>query len=254
MTHALYEPPYESLFVEALSCHIRALDERARPSWREKQWCAFWGCLGTRFWPGGLMIVGRCLNGSNARTFTYSGVRTDQGQAELLAKCRESSDPVDGAPLHWLENCWDKEAGEYRPTRSAFLRMAHRLAALKGHLGSDWPSWLCWSNLARISPATAGNTPWWSYEAQLDAIAQLLSLEIERAKPGAVVVLAGWWFDSVASRMARNLGDQFSLEWAAGCSQVLHHGRVFGARLVVAQHPQRRPERVMVGEIQRYIA
>jgi len=126
--------------------------------------------------------------------------------------------------------------------------MGKRFAEHSGYLEPHWPSTLAWTNLMRVSPQRGGNPPDWSYYAQLPHAAALLMREILILKPSVAVFLTGGnWFDPFAKIESR-----LGLGRGLKCKHVCRSGQLDSTRLIVAQHPQSRPEKEMMTEIAKF--
>ena len=197
------------------------------------------------------MVVGRALNGWE-NTEVIRG-DADDGFEALIERCMRSFvGTTEYCPLAWVEKRWGKgRKGEYRTSRSAFWRMARRLVKHYGHSDEGWSGHLCWNNLMRVSPACGGNPPKWSYDAQLPYAARLLAAEVVALKPSALVVFAGHdWF----APFAEALESQVKLLPTPDLRYVTGHGRFADSNLVVAPHPMKKKEDVLIGEIATYLA
>lgn len=148
--------------------------------------------------------------------------------------------------MGWVERNWYKGSG-YRTSRSQFWQLAFRLARHHGYNEQDWPSTLAWTNLMRISPASRGNPPDWSYFAQLEPAARLLDYELRTLQPAVAVFLTGpdWYAPFQANT------DLFHLE-EVGLEYVHYAGQHGRTRLIVADHPQTRSPERMMGQIARF--
>jgi hypothetical protein len=192
----LFDEDYRKLFRELLASHSKGL-QKARNGSRQEgmEWCAFWPHVGSRYKEGGLFFVGRALNGWDSTAFSLADAVVPARAEEICKRCA-STDPKTG---QWMDS--------YANGRNRFL-LACKLTA-EGLGYSPWYENVVWSNMMRVSPKNGGNPETWSCEAQLPKAADLLSFEIARLKPRAVVLVtdaAGLW------------------NWAT--TQLMHHLRV----------------------------
>lgn len=228
---------YEALFEQLLKSHLAAAAGHARAP---VNWCGFWPMIGRKFRPGGVVVVGRALNGWEDSEFTGEALNQPGGTKDLIRRCRESFAPADKCPMAWVEQAWQAEEG-YRTSRSQFWQTARRLAANNGCQEEDWPSTLAWTNLMRVSPASGGNPPDWSYFAQLEPAARLLDYELRSLQPSVAVFLTGRaWYAPFQEKT-----DLFHLEEID--QEYVHYAGQHGqTRLIVSDHPQTRsPDRIV---------
>lgn len=195
----------------------------------------FWPKVGRRY-AGDLLLVGRAVNGWMDHWDTREPLDVP---AMLRAVRATAEDVVDGCPMGWVLERWKSGDGEYDTSRSQFWVTAREIV-LEGHpeRSTDWSSHLVWSNLAKLSRASKGNPTWRLRQAQLDAAAELLALEVAELAPRRVVVFAGRdWFEPYATRLG------ITVDWREGLVEgVADDGP---RRWVVAVHPMTRsPYRV----------
>ena len=191
------------------------------------------------------MVVGRAMNGWEETEFTSRDI--NDGCEAVMGMCKKSFVDTTDCPLSWVEEGWGEgDKGEYRTSKSAFWRMARRLAEHYVHCGEGWSSHLCGSNLMRVSPACRGNPPEWSYDAQLPYAAKLLAAEVEAVKPSVLLIFAGEdWFDP----FAEELDPKVKLSNTHGFRYITAQGSFAGYSLVVAPHPMGKKEDVLMDEI-----
>ena len=239
----LFEAQYRALFARLLVSHRGAAQRRPRAP---AMWCAFWPMIGRKFAPGGLMIVGRAVNGWKETEFACEELDPPGGIEGLMGRCREVFAPADKCPMAWVERHWKPHEG-YRLSRSQFWQTALRLAKKDGYSDQDWYSTLVWTNLMRVSPVRGGNPPMWSCFAQLEPAAELLDYELKTLQPAVAVFLTGReWY-----RCFQEKTDLFHLEEVSQdyVHYVGQHGRT---RLIVSDHPQTRSPERLVGQIAEY--
>lgn len=199
----------------------------------------FHACEGAEY-DGGLLVVGRSVNGwipeFSSRDLVDESTRrslVEDEQRRLDQRC----------PMRWVTDRWGARKG-YNTARSAFWRVNRRVA-LGLELGTEksWASSLAWTNLYKVSPHDHGNPSAALMRAQLDGCRGLLQGDIARAKPSRILFLTGlWWLDPF--RKALGLGLEY-----VGADGVEAFGRSGTARVVVAKHPQGKPEVPMVERI-----
>jgi len=233
----LFGEDYRAAFGELLRAHLDAAQKRKSGC---AKWCAFWPMVGRKFRPGGVMVVGRALNGWGDSAFTCESLSAPGGTEALIARCRDTFAPADSCPMVWVQQRWHSGA-TCRTSRSQFWQTACRLATHHGYREQDWPSSIVWTNLMRVSPARGGNPPDWSYSAQLGPAAKLLDYELRDLRPGVAVLLTGpEWYRPFRERTGLFRLREVHLE------HVHYVGQHGPTRMIVCDHPQRRsPDRIM---------
>jgi hypothetical protein len=193
--------------------------------------------VGSEFEPGReLMIIGRATNGwgepedGDDTQFTLAEIVDPDVRRGFVERTLRS---VDEDPLIWVN--------EYGP-RSAFWRVARRVAEGLGVAGEHWYRRVAWSNLYKVGPAEAGNPSDALMQAQQAMCIQLLRHELAVLQPRRVLFMVGcgveadWfqWFEQPLGFMDAGRGE------AVG--QALQWGRIAQAEVVVLPHPQGKPE------------
>ena len=206
--------------------------------------------VGSAFEPAReLRVIGRATNGWGEPA-AQEGANTQFTLAEI-------SDPVvrrgfaertlgfGGAdPLDWVN--------KFGP-RSAFWRVARRVAEGLGLVGDHWYRRLAWSNLYKVGPADAGNPSSPLMDAQFETCCRLLRHEFEALAPRRVLFLVGcggsadWfqWFEQPLWFVEDGRGE------AAG--HPVRWGRIGQAAVVVLPHPQGKPEAALAEAALRYL-
>lgn len=190
-------------------------------------------------WDGGLMVVGRAVNGWT------EGIRPDHlcASDEVSRYARLVQQSVAGSgecPMRWVTDSWGATEG-YNTRRSAFWRcirsVVQRLNIAEVE-GADWSSHLVWSNLYKISPAGGGNPDGLLCDIQFGGCSELFDVELRTYRPSMVLFLTGddWatsFLQAVNLREAR-------LSYVSQCGRcAVGGGRQ--ARCVIAVHPQGKP-------------
>jgi hypothetical protein len=206
----------------------------------------FWPKVG-RHYDGGLMLVGRAVNGWIDRWEPGDG--RDPG--ELAAGARRTAEGmVIGCPMGWVLDRWGKRDGGYNTARSQFWDTVRRVAvSLHPEWSADWPSHLVWSNLAKVAPYDGGNPGSASLRLQRGlAGAALLAREVAELAPRRILALTGrWWFAPFADALGGDLGQREGLVEAAELRGEQH--------IVVAVHPMTRsPEAVSDAIISAFVS
>ena len=155
---------------------------------------------------------------------------------------------LQSCPLEWVESSWGSSE-VYNTKKSAFWRVIKRLSQNINKLDSDesWVSKLVWSNLYKIAPSEGGNPSDSLCGYQLDSCNELFKAEIVEYKPKCIVCFTGEsWFKGF-------LLDNFSLirkpeaKWVEASGTITING--FTTQVIIAKHPQGKPEIELVNEI-----
>jgi hypothetical protein len=196
-----------------------------------------------RSYDGGLMVVGRAVNG------WIKGILPDDlsRASEVTRYAQLVQDSVNGdgrCPMLWVTDGWGATEG-YSTKRSAFWRAIRRVVkglGLEDVQQASWPSHLVWSNLYKVSPADGGNPSKLLREVQFPGCAKLLNLELRTYQPDRVLFLTGVdWADPFL--------EEAKLQKGEGYQYVERVGDVHGARFVIAVHPQGKFEAVWAHEV-----
>jgi hypothetical protein len=214
------------------------------------QLCVFAGMKGALA-TGQLMVVGRAVN-SWPTLWDVAGLREDDYRAravrETLTSVREST----ACPMLWVSKAWRANLG-YNTRRSAFWRTVRRtIQALQiaDIADASWPSHLTWTNLYKVAPAKGGNPGSSLRRITLPHCKELLRFEFEQWAPMRLLLLTGmsWahpFLESLGFVPMQNGGT--GLVEAVGSLTSPSSG--LPTNVVVAQHPQGKPEERMVCEI-----
>lgn len=192
------------------------------------------------------MVVGRALNGWPVSAYPEE-FATSVFREEFTRKVQESVNGPD--PMAWVQEQWGAAEG-YNTRRSAFWRVIREvtqcLCPTDGN-GEDWPSHLVWSNLYKVSPAKRGNPGNLLSRIQLPGCRELFQLELEIYRPQRLLLLTGWdgWAELFLDGLAH--------DGPAGRTYVKRVGNIVvqdhQIRVVVACHPQTRPEECWSREV-----
>jgi hypothetical protein len=189
-----------------------------------------------------LMIVGRAVNDWDG-DFQLDDMQTDSLVKKLFSKAS-----VQGCPLEWVESSWGNSKG-YNTKKSAFWRVIRSLSQSINKLSSDdrWESKLVWSNLYKIAPSGGGNPSDSLCGYQFDGCNELLKAEIEEYKPKCIVFFTGEdWFDGFLSENI-SLTHNSDTRWVDASGTFSLNG--FTTKIVIAKHPQGKPETELLNEI-----
>jgi len=193
--------------------------------------------VGSEYKPDrGLLVVGRAINGWGE---PEEGANTQFSLAEIAdpavrrGYAERTLGFVDADPLAWVN--------EYGP-RSAFWRVARRVAEGLGVDGEHWYRRIAWSNLYKVGPADAGNPSDALMDVQQAVCIQLLRHELVELKPLRVLFLVGcgveanWfqWFEQPLGFVEDGHGE------VAG--HAIRWGHIGTSRVLVLPHPQGKQE------------
>lgn len=197
---------------------------------------------GSRY-SGGMMLIGRAVNGWKEHEFTFDDVSDDELRSLYLDRVLRFEADHD-CTMRWVADHWPRPKGSYSTSRSAFWRVAKKVATrLPGIEGDEWPSHLAWTNLYKVAPAAGGNPDTNLRQAQLQSCRRLLRWEIERLQPKVILALTGWdWFKEFADTLGAKI-EVFEGRLVEGS------GIVADSQIVIAKHPQGKPERQLVHDI-----
>ncbi|MEZ9539854.1 hypothetical protein AB4160_16875 [Shewanella sp. 10N.286.51.B8] len=189
-----------------------------------------------------VMIVGRAVNEWDD-DFQLNDMDTN-----LLVNKLFSKPFIPMCPLEWVESSWGSTEG-YNTNKSAFWRVIRKLSESINKLSSDerWASKLVWSNLYKIAPSAGGNPSDSLCGYQFDACNELLKVEIQEYKPKCIVFFTGEnWFDGfLLENITLMNKSESKLVDARGILKL----NGFTTKIVIAKHPQGKPEANMLNEI-----
>lgn len=211
--------------------------------------CAFDTVVGGAY-KGDLLVVGRAVNGWEDEGWLAEEARSEAFRAE---KSRElSATPADNesCPMQWVSDMAGSAQG-YNTNRSAFWRTVRSVTQrlnIEGESGGSWASVLAWTNLYRVSPASAGNPSARLASIQRDGCIEALGATIDQLSPRRILFLTGWdW----AGDFVKFIGSWSPAFSKAGLVESGGYLRRKGQEysVVIAKHPQGKPEKEMVDAI-----
>jgi len=194
-----------------------------------------------------LMVIGRAVNGWT------EGICPSELKSKISKK--EYADTVfntitrsDGCPMEWVTECWGSQQG-YNTKKSAFWRV---IRSVVGELGlaeleqNNWPSHLVWSNLYKLSPEAGGNPSSSLCKIQFPGCCSLLEIELLNYLPKRLLFLTGigWARPFLENICSVVKGEQRHVE-AKGTFKLNNQT----IQVVVATHPQGKPENEWVQEV-----
>ena len=205
--------------------------------------------VGSR-WAGELLICGRAVNGWEKEPWFAQQAKKTVVRRDITARALTGW-VADPCPMRWVTDLWHHQT-EYNTARSAFWRVVRavttelRIASATEEL---WSSHLAWTNLYRVAPHQGGNPNGDLQSLQRDATTNLLRTELEQLQPRRLLFLTGasWATPILENLSAVNLT-------ATGSDLVQMVGSIKESseqrgKVVVAAHPQGKPEAQMVREI-----
>lgn len=212
---------------------------------RTQSLCCFNAKKGSEY-NNNLMVVGRAVNGW-CNEFKLCDLDT-VSMVEQIFNQHDST-----CPLQWVEDSWGRRDG-YSTKSSAFWRVikdiSQRLNKLESCTG--WANKIVWSNLYKIAPSNKGNPSESLSNEQFSLCNELLFTEIKEYQPKVILFFAGLnWFNGF-------LNDSIYLEKGEDSALVEAHGSLDIDNkkiiIIVAKHPQGKPEANMVNEIMNVIS
>lgn len=221
-----------------------------RDKFPEEELTAFWGRKGLRS-TGELMVIGRAVNGWDDLRWKKDKLNDESEIHPLVVKMRQMAESGDKCPMNWIHEYWQRADGNYNVARSAFWRVIKSavLSLERTVSESDWPSHVMWSNLYKISPATAGNPSSGLLRLQQEHCGNILLTEVSRWQPKRILMLTGrdwadWFLKKLDARPAEVGGFKY-VQWIGTIE--LSPSRPIS--IVVGPHPQGKPEASLVTEI-----
>lgn len=213
------------LLLEKLQCDKR--------KYLEKDLCIFNFAKGAKY-KNTLLIVGRAVNGWNK-----------YNKHDLLDILQEIENNIETDDLQWVIDSWGINDGKYNTKKSAFWRVAKKLAI--GLLGEkeDVINYVAWTNLYKVSNAEGGNPSGPLMNVQFEICKLVLMLEIELLKPKVIIFLtslgwAQWFLDNAEIKKLPIDPDWEFVEFV---------GKLNNTLMIVGQHPQGKPEKPHCDEI-----
>lgn len=184
-----------------------------------------------------LMIVGRAVN--DWKNYFH---KHDNSKRDLIINGIERSVLTDG--LEWVEDCWGANEG-YNTKKSAFWRVAKSLAVQFADKEDGAIHNIVWSNLYKAAKSGGGNPSAALKSVQFEYCLNLLKFELELYKPKYVVFLTDYygWAEPFIKGMGVNKMTRSDKQF------VRFTGSYLDSNIVVARHPQGKPEEQHVQEI-----
>jgi hypothetical protein len=181
-----------------------------------------------------VMIVGRASNGGNIYLDKNNLINKSDAMNEL------NKDYSKG--LQWVYDLWgnneynSKYSTDYNTKKSAFWRLSKMLADKIIEADDFVIDKIAYSNLYKVSNYHEGNPSNKLLDVQFEICKKILQKEIELYKPEVIVFLTSWewakWF----------LEDLKNLKKKTKTQYVEFVGKLNNSTIIVAQHPQGKPE------------
>ncbi|HEX8549922.1 MAG TPA: hypothetical protein VF681_00065 [Abditibacteriaceae bacterium] len=211
-----------------------------------------------------LMVIGRAVNGWTKETWEPKSLGAADSVQGFVDGILMSVTAAESCPMQWVSKAWGNRLTarpsnwnyvgnqDYNTRKSAFWRVIRSVVGelrLANVEDDSWPSHLVWSNLYKISPAAGRNPPAKMCSLQREDCISLLEMEIQIYKPRRILFLTGLnWADPFLKRIAPNICPvpNSYLVHAAG---TFSRGTSDACTVVVATHPERKPETEWVQEV-----
>ena len=197
---------------------------------------------------GGLMVVGRAVNGWTGEYHPKDFA--DRDIRENHASDLQEMSVGQGCPMAWVTKQWGA-TNVYNSRKSAFWRVIKQVTERLGisKPGSeDWPSHLVWSNLYKLSPAKGGNPDQNLKNAQLCGCKQLFKRELQDYCPKYLLLLTGKDWAEPFLEIFQDV-DVGSMGQYVCCTASWYSSSGIATRVVVAVHPRSKPEQNWVDEV-----
>lgn len=191
-----------------------------------------------------LMVIGRAVNGWDVELNSLNSSNKSDLIEEVTATLRDENWMGN---LKWVTDRWASNDGNYNTKKSAFWRVVNELA---NNFSDDTTNNLyfdsvVWSNLYKVAPNGGGNPSAKLKNIIFESCLNILREEIAYFKPKFIVFLTGHvnW----AQPFIKGLGVK-SIEIPE--KQFVKYAGIYNdSRIIVAQHPMRKPEEPHIEEI-----
>ncbi len=198
-----------------------------------------------------LMVIGRAVNGWTKPSLP-SELTDEQNISQFVERVFESVTGGDSCPMKWVSDCWGTQGNDYNTKTSAFWRCIRSTVGalnISNIETPEWPSHLVWSNLYKVAPGHGGNPSSSLCSIQFDGCAALLKEELRSLVPRRILFMTGLdWAKPFLEKCSIVSSPVPSAKYVQGISTIkLNSG--FESRVVVAVHPQGKPESVWVEEV-----
>jgi len=199
-----------------------------------------------------LMVIGRSVNGW--RGSIPLDKLSDVKEREKFAEKVFNSD----CPMLWVTDNWEKSE-VYNTKLSAFWRVIREtIIQLNTEINienfdvSQWPSYLVWSNLYKVSPNEGGNPKDPLCRFQLPGCIKMLKFELETYMPKRVLFITGmdWaeeFLDGLGAKWNNN-NSTYVKSYGQHCLPINHQ-----FKFVVAIRPERKNEEEWVTDVHKFL-
>lgn len=199
-----------------------------------------------------LMVIGRSVNGWRG-SIPLSELNDVKKREEFAEKVFNSVIGQDNkCPMLWVT----EKQKDYNTNRSAFWRVIKETVKqvnIENFDISQWPSYLVWSNLCKVSPANGGNPNDTFYDVQLSGCIKMLNFELETYMPKRVLFLTGmswakYFLDGIGAKSNNNTNSKYVESYGQHCLPINHQ-----FNFAVAVHPQGRKEEEWVRDVCKFL-
>lgn len=207
---------------------------------------------------GDIMIVGRAVNGWDDAFWKHGDLRDRNTIRKHVQKIMSISENLTECPLNWVNESWgrveydEKGKVKYNSKKSAFWRLVNKIVSKIAN-EEFWWSKIVWTNIYKIAPDEGGNPKNKLIDIQYENCVKILSAEIELYKPKHIVFFTGLdWvkpFVKDIEKITLSSNKVNSLVEAIG-NYNFNDGKK--ANIIIAKHPQGKPEEKMLEEILNY--
>jgi hypothetical protein len=152
----------------------------------------------------------------------------------------------EGKPMQWLIEQWTDK--KYKIKKSSFWRGIKNITSLFNKCEEkNWPSFIAWTNLMKISPAERGNPNVRECNAQHENCKELLKQEIEELSPKYVLLITGLdWGESFLEFITSKINyidDKI-------VKRIANYGN---SRVILTVRPERKKNYFFVNSIKTYL-
>ena len=204
-----------------------------------------------------LMVVGRAPNGWDKVGVFPSELAVASSTTVYATKILDSVVGSDPCPMLWVTDYPANPSNppnDYNTNKSAFWRVIRAVVAESGIADKDkdkktWPSHLVWSNLYKVAPVEGGNPSKTLCDIQLPGCICLLQQEISSYLPRRLLLLTGLdWAKPFLQKIAPTFTPVSAYKYVEAIAQIPHSSGET-SKVVVAAHPQGKPESIWVQEV-----
>lgn len=200
-----------------------------------------------------LMIVGRSVNGWSV-DIQSQDFKNEIRRKKFINEIFKESNNDSKCHMHWVVDCWTNRNG-YNTKRSAFWRVIYK-TMLGLNICSpnevNWSSFVIWSNLYKISPASGYNPNDELCDLQRLFCQDILIEEFRQWQPKRIIFFTGknwfdWFFDKCDTVTLEGKVTPNNLVQFKGGLRIGQEASPIN--IIVARHPQGKPEQRMTDEI-----